>query len=193
MIKFEESVLFFTFKSHETLLYFNGSQSWELDPNRVSKCKYLICVKNMNHPLTENTFCNHGDGFLVGKISNIRKPYNEKGEENTSTNRWLVTFNEFSTINLPNIWEGWRNPVKYIKTDELNVDFEKLKFTACPPVNIEFIKSHMLKDNNFNNKILKAKKHLSTIDNGYNIQEAKRGLAKHYKIPEQNIEIIMKG
>ena len=46
MLKNEESVMVFTYKSKNTLLKYNGSQSWKLDPKRVMKCKYVICVNN---------------------------------------------------------------------------------------------------------------------------------------------------
>ena len=43
-IKHEESVIVFSYKDTNTLLKFNGSQSWKLDSRRISKCKYIICV-----------------------------------------------------------------------------------------------------------------------------------------------------
>ena len=70
----DESVLVFTYKGLETLIKFNGSQSWKLNRKRVLDCKYLICSNNTSHVLSEN-LNDHGQAFLVAKISNVSRRY----------------------------------------------------------------------------------------------------------------------
>ena len=112
-IKHEESVIVFTYKDTNTLLKFNGSQSWKLDSRRVSKCKYIICVNNAKHPLSQNSN-NHGFAFLVGKIKEVSKAL-----ETNLDDRWIIEFSEYAEVLIPNFWKGLRNPVNYIDTNKI--------------------------------------------------------------------------
>lgn len=187
MKKKNESILVFTYKSSDTLLKFAGSQSWVLDAKRGKRSDYLVCVRNCNHQMSEEKE-GHGEGFLVGKISNIIPAY-------SYPDRWLIEFDEYAEIQVPNLWKGWRNPVVYVPTSELAIDFDALEFKKCPKRNETFIEEFMENENailgvsNFGGKrsIGKSK------NNGLSIKEAKEGLAINYDVLPENIEIIIKG
>ena len=153
-LKHEECVLVFTYQDLNTLLQFNGSQSWRLQTggrDRVRKCLYIICVNNAKHKLSQN-FDNHGGAFLVGRISGVSKALESNFED-----RSIIEFDEYAEINIPKIWEGWRNPVIYLKTvslntvgaiaGKLNIDFDNLEFHKVPPRDTQFIVNHMNVEN----------------------------------------------
>jgi hypothetical protein len=52
-----------------------GSQSWVLDPVRARQCTYLVCTQNQHnkHDYSDATEP-HSSGFLIGRISEIRRP-----------------------------------------------------------------------------------------------------------------------
>ena len=192
-VKYEESVLVFTYKDTNTLLKFNGSQSWKLDSKRVSKCKYIICVNNAKHPLSQNSN-NHGFAFLVGKINDVSKALKTNLED-----RWIIEFNEYAEVLIPDLWIGLRNPVNYIDTNKININFNDLEFKKVPERDFKFISEHI----EMENKFFDESASISPLDNknksdfdysdGLSIEEAKIGLSKKYQIAPENIEIIMKG
>jgi hypothetical protein len=79
--------------------------------------------------------------------------------------RYLVTISEYALINIPDSWPGNQNPVRYTSLEELGIDINSLKFE----------------------KVLKP------VSSSFTIAQAKAGLAKHYGVSEDNIEIIIKG
>ena len=129
----EETVTVFTCKAKDTLLKLNGSQSWKLNRKKVLKCKYLICTNNAKHGLSENRV-SHVQAFLVGKISGVRESF-----DTISNNRWIIEFDSFADINIPNFWKGWRNPVRYLKNSEISINFEELEFFPVQNRDMDFI------------------------------------------------------
>lgn len=192
-IKHEESVLVFTYKDTNTLLKFNGSQSWKLDSRRVSKCKYIICVNNAKHTLSQSSN-NHGFAFLVGKIKGVSKALETNLED-----RWIIEFSEYAEVLIPNFWKGLRNPVKYIDTNKININFNDLEFKKVPERDFKFISEHIEIENKFfgdstsDSPFYNKNKSDFEFSNGLSIEEAKVGLSKKYQIAPENIEIIMKG
>ena len=210
MIKNLESIFVFTYKSTDTLLKFGGSQSWKLDPKRVMKCKYIICVNNSQHVLSEN-LTNHGHAFLIGKISNVQKCYGT-----VSSDRWIIQFDEYAEISLPNFWKGWRNPVIYSPTSDIGIDLDNINFKKVPQIDLDFIKEHGKMEQRYHDNLNNisetktigeedipkfvdsetpikqetfAQSHISPLS----IEQAKIGLSKKYDIATENIEIILKG
>ena len=153
--KYDESVVVFTCRGLESLCKFNGSDAWTLDPKRVAKCKYLICVNNAKHPLSENTK-NHGEGFLVGRISGVRSPLNYEDSD-----RFMIEFDEYAEIESPDIWKGKRNPVSYVNTnsikEELKIDLDKLDFFPVPERDLEYVSMFQKKDGRYDLKSSKSK------------------------------------
>ena len=83
----------------------------------------------------------------------------------SSKNSYLVRISEYAEINIPDSWPGNQNPVRYTSLEELNIDLASLKFQ----------------------KISKS------VSASFTIAQAKTGLAKHYGVSEDSIEITIKG
>ena len=140
----KEALLVFTGKSLEQCLQVGGTQSWALNRTNARQCKYAVLCQNAyadrewaegNEP--------HGSAFMVGRISDIVPSTEVK-------NRWLVLFNEYARINAPNVWQGWRNPIRYTTFEELSLKFDDMHFEPMPAIpkgsrNIEFIEGEKVK------------------------------------------------
>ena len=190
----DESVLVFTCKGLETLIKFNGSQSWKLNRKRVLDCKYLICSNNTSHVLSEN-LNDHGQAFLVAKISNVSRPLGTIFDD-----RWIIEFSEYAEVNVPNFWKSWRNPVIYLPNSEIEIDFESLVFNPVPDRDFEYIEEVDKKERKYFNlpplnevHASASQDHKNSTDFLLTIDDAKVGLSNNYNIPEENIEIILRG
>ena len=103
----------FTANSLDTILEHGGDFDWALNQDRAKNCRFLVC--------TSSTGVNHGNSFIVGKISSIEpSPNREK--------RHVICISEFAVIDLPNQWPGNRNPVRYTTLENLEIDPSKLSF-----------------------------------------------------------------
>lgn len=193
IIKHEESILVFTYKNTNTLLHFVGSQSWVLNEKRAKKAKYLVCARNCHNSLSEETV-GHGAGFFVGKICGLRPAFTNQVHD-----RWMIEFDEYAEINVPGIWKGWRNPVIYLPTNEIEIDFEKLDFKSVPERDLGFIKSHLEYEDKFEGRssfveeVQGAEAIKRYSENGISISDAKQLLSIRYDVDVENIEIILKG
>ena len=171
----EDTVAVFTARSPERIVREGGSQAWVLNPVRAKQCTWLVCTQNRhnaNHDF-EDASEPHGSAFLVGKISGLRR-----SEENPSEERWLITISEYALIHLPNVWGGWRNPVRYTSLTDLGIDpsalsFQQLQAPVEPPVKVAAASPQ--------------------TGRGLTIAEAKRGLALTFGVGEDAIEITIRG
>ena len=107
---------------------------------------------------------NRASGFLVGKIESVDL-YTKPGEKE----RFIIRISEWAKINIPDLWtrSRKRNPVHYTSLKELKIELSDLKFE----------------------KISKVK---PLPSDSLTIAEAKAGLAKHYEVSPDNIEITIK-
>lgn len=192
-----ESILVFTHRSTEFLTKLNGSTSWQLNPERAKNCDYVICARNSNSPLANDDFP-HSSAFLVGKISNVVQSLNLPRDEH----RYMIEFLEYAEISIPNVWQGWRSPVIYKNTNELEsafkIDFQDLNWVHVPPRDYDYIQKYFDHENRFyesQEKVslrFKEKKELKS-KKGLSIEDAKNELSKYYEIDKENIEIILRG
>lgn len=196
----DHSIIVFTHRSSEFLIKLNGSTSWKLNPTRARDCEYVICTRNRYSALSDDKI-SHRSAFLVGRISNIVQSLNLPRDEK----RYMIEFHEYAEVSIPNIWEGWRGPVKYMLTRELDIDFENLNWKTVPNRDIDFVNryfsmenAHYDREEKFHNetkkkKLEKYKQEFLRPTDGISIDEAKKGLSEFYGISEKNIEIILKG
>ena len=83
----------------------------------------------------------------------------------SSKDSYLVRISEYAEINIPDSWPGNQNPVRYTSLEDLGIDPARLIFEkVSKPVSASFT-----------------------------MAQAKAGLAKHYGVSENNIEITIKG
>ena len=189
----EESVVVFTYKGKDTLLKFNGSQSWKLNRKRVLNCKYLICTNNANYGMSENVN-DHRSAFLVAKISNVKKSFGT-----VSDDRWIIEFTEYAEVQIENFWQGWRNPVIYLSNSTIDIDFDSLEFKPVPERDIHYIEEVDKKERNYHNlppldqSIENIDLNTEKTNLSLTINEAKVGLSNHYQISPENIEIVLRG
>lgn len=204
----KESLIVFTHRSKKLLLDLNGSLAWKIDPERARKCKYIVCARNTNHGLADLEVP-HSSAFLIGKVSGISPALNLPRDND----RWMIKFDEYAELSIPNAWDGQRWPVKYYETETLlnkfDIDPKSLDWKIVPDQDLSYIDEYFEAENEFLNSARKVKKHLaepvfddeslrvSYLDNNevdaLTISQAKAGLSIQYDIPEENIEIILKG
>ena len=192
-----ESILVFTHRSVEFLTKLNGSTSWQLNQRRAMLCDYVICVRNANSGLAEKDI-SHGSAFLVGKISNVVQSLNLPRDEH----RYMVEFKEYAEISVPKAWKGWRSPVIYKNTSviesDFDLNFESLSWKEVPERDTKYISEYF----EIENKFYESRDEVSTKfrqkkqtkpEEGLSISEAKKEISKYYEIPEEGIEIILRG
>jgi hypothetical protein len=164
----DTAVVVFTVEGVDTILHQGGTQYWVLNRERARESEFVVLVQNRSKSDSERDdweFATasepHGTAFLVGRISDIVPKDN---------NRWLIKISEFARINIPDVWKGWRFPVRYLQLSVLGIDPNALQFTPLSGVN---------------GKQNGAPRPLS-------IPEAKRGLALGLGVKEDAIEIVIR-
>ena len=129
--------------------------SWILNKQRAEKCKYLVCCHSEG--------AKRRDAFLVALISRIRQVDNDvKGNA-----RWAIDISEYASIDVPDMWGGWQNPVHYTSLDKLGIEPSSIKFE----------------------KLQESVNSISPLT----IEQAKRGLAESFAVNPEQIEILIKG
>lgn len=173
-----EATIVFTAKSIERILEEGGTSSWRLDRNHARHCSFAVCTRNAYADWVEGPEAHHA-AFLVGKIRDVvpcpPTPENNEGAKH----RYLIQFSEFARVNIPGIWKGDRNPVKYATLEDLGIDPATLKWEVMPtPANVS--------------------KPVGQVSSSPNPQpltmaEAKRGLALTFNVAPEAIEITIRG
>lgn len=169
-----DTIVVFTARSPERIAQEGGSQAWVLNAARAKSCSWLVCTQNRHNPDHEFSDATeaHGTAFLVGRISNI-----EKSQEEGAGDRWIIRIKEMARIDLPNAWDGGRNPVRYTTLSALGIKPEKLKFETVTQTEPR-----------------PASRPASTpVAAALTIAEAKKALAATYGVKPEAIEITIRG
>jgi len=170
----EEVLAVFTARSVEACLGVGGTQSWKLDRGHAKRCRYAVLCRNAYTDWGDGKE-SHGTAFMIGQIADVVPSAEDDG-------RWLVTFDQYARIDLPDIWKGWRNPVRYTTFEELGVSLEGIQFQPMPPV-----------DNNPEAKHGASSHGEDDSQFRLSIAEAKQGLAKTFGVSPDVIEITIRG
>lgn len=170
-------VAVFTARSPDRVIREGGSQAWALDATRVRKLPYLVCIQNLNNPDRDFSDASepHGSVFLIGKISDVVPSGDGDG------NRWKIEISEFCRMTDPaNVWLSWRNPVRYGTLQDFRIDPSALTFEQMPKSQDE---------------ATRVREPITSSDEvaPLSIAAAKRGLAAFYGIPQEAIEIVIRG
>lgn len=166
----EEVVTVLTAKSVETCLGVGGTQAWALDRAHARRCRYAVLCQNTKTDWGDGT-APHGSAFMVGRIKDV-VPSTE------TEDRWLITFDQYALIDVPNVWQGWRNPVRYTTLEELGVSLDGVRFEPMPP------KPEPLEV---------AEAPIARPATMLTIAEAKRALAATFGVGPEAIEITIRG
>lgn len=167
----DRTIMVFTFRPASMILEQGGSQAWALKPANARRCKYVVCTRNRFHdgagPET------HGTAFLVGKISSV-EPSPERSD------RFIIRFEEYALVKSENpAWPGSRNPVSYLDDiRELGIDPDTLNWQPMPEPSSD--------EADFANEEGEA-------EAGMSFDEARAAIAMRYRVPPENVEIVIRG
>lgn len=180
----QEIAVVFTAKSTERILAEGGTSAWRLDRNHARRCEFAICTRNAYAKWNQGDWAEgleaHHTAFLVGKISDV-VPCEPTPENNEAPeNRFLIKFSEFARVNIPGVWSGDRNPVKYRSAKDLGIDFSTLKWEP------------MTEPKNTPAPVVKAPAPKNNVG-ALTMAEAKKGLALTFNVPPDAIEITIRG
>jgi hypothetical protein len=175
-----EAVVVFTAKSAKRIIDEGGTSAWRLDRSHARQCGYAVCTRNTHADWAEGTEAHHS-AFLVGKIRDV-VPCEPTPENNESpNNRFLIQFSEYAVVDIPGVWKGDRNPVKYADLSDLGINPATLKWKKMPEVS-EKAQSDREKKRAESNGV----RALSMAD-------AKKGLALTFGVAPKAIEITIRG
>ncbi|HEY2497450.1 MAG TPA: hypothetical protein VGK24_10300 [Candidatus Angelobacter sp.] len=176
----DETVVVFTAKSIERILREGGTSAWRLDRNHARQCAFALCTRNLKADWVQGKEAHHS-AFLIGKIRDVIPCAPTPENNEAAENRYLIQFSEFARLNIPNIWRGDRNPVKYSTLADLGIDPSTLKWEPMP-------EEVTMRDTNGR----------AVLDKTIGVQpltmaEAKRGLALTFNVAPESIEITIRG
>lgn len=171
-----KAIVVLTAKSVATILEEGGSSAWRLDRNNARQCSYAICTRNAHADWTEGKEPHHS-AFLVGRISEVVEAPNHKG-------RYLIQFDGYALVDIPNAWKGDRNPVKYEELEAFGIDASALKWEdmSAPPV-----------DASTAHPVVPVVQPITTGVTPLTIAQAKSGLALTFGVEIDAIEITIRG
>ncbi len=90
----------------------------------------------------------------------------------------MLTFDLYATIDNPEVWKDWRNPVRYTTFAKLGISLAQIKFKPMP------------RRSKVSEAISLSKTETPTkID----IETAKRGVAAYYNVSPEAVEITIRG
>lgn len=162
-----DTIVVLTCRGKERILREEGSQSWRLNPSRVAKLQYVVCVQNRKQGWG-NPEAPHHSAFMVAKISGV-SPSLEKDAEG----RWKINISEYADIYIPDMWDGNRNPVSYTSISDLKIKINNLNFKSLPKKKSE-------NEEPLNSDLVKL-----------SIQDAKRLLAESLGVEQEQITITI--
>lgn len=162
------AIAIYTGKPTETILEDGGSQAWVLDRKNALKAEYGVLCFNPNAEWSKGNV-DHGAAFFIGKISGVTPSPIEP-------ERSIVLFDEYAEVNLPDIWGGWRNPIKYTSLEDLGINLADVKFQPMPKKTTPSPESAV-----------------STASQSLTIEAAKAGLALTFGVKPEAVEITIRG
>lgn len=163
-------LMVFTGKGRSQILADGGSQSWALNADRARRCRYLVCTQNRPGLPWSKPEAEEGTAFLIGKVSGV-----SQARDDDSDGRYLIEIDSYAELDMPKLWDGGRNPVRYTNLTDLGIDVAKLTFKPLPT-----------------SKKAAAAAPAADAPVGLTVQQAKEGLSKTFGVPLSAIEIVIR-
>jgi hypothetical protein len=161
-------IVVFTSKGMNRILADGGSSGWKLDPKRAADCEYFVCTRNAKgRP-------GHRAAFFIGKLDKVSLL-----SEELPRKRYMLTFTEFAKVEIPNVWRGDRNPVRYTTMEELGIDPTQHEFGTG------LIWKPAVEQSAAEEAAVPANRSLT-------IEQAKAGLSAKFGVPPDQIEITIR-
>lgn len=176
----QEATVVFTAKSVERIIAEGGTSSWRLDRNHARRCPFAVCTRNANADWVEGPEAHHS-AFLIGRVRDVTPCLPTAENKEAPENRYLIQFSKFARVNIPDIWKGDRNPVRYATLEELGIDPSVLKWEAMPE-SVSVPKSGE-----------QTSSPKSRVPQPLTMAEAKKGLALTFNVAPDAIEITIRG
>jgi len=176
----KEAVVVFTAKPFERILAERGTSAWRLNPSRACRCEFVVCTRNAHAKWSKGPEAHHS-AFLVGRISDVVPCPPTPENDEAPNNRFLIQFSAFARVDIPDYWEGDRNPIVYRSLAELAFDPSTLKWEGMPEPTptVESVKEPTQNHRDATRPLTMA--------------EAKKGLAMTFNVPPEAIEITIRG
>ena len=162
------AIAVFTTDTVEDIVVQRGTAGWVVNPAKASKRKYVVCCRKENWK-TRKAGVQPRAAFLIGLISGLQKQADSENDRGQS--RFLIEISEYATLNKPEVWnKDARNPVAYIRLDEVGIDLRRLKFkaVASAPARVATAKTMTIAD-------------------------AKKALAASFGVNPDDVEITIRG
>jgi hypothetical protein len=121
-----DTVVVFTAEGRDEIISNAGSQSWAISKDRARTHEFLVCVRNAKNLLTEGDEV-HGSAFLIGRIVDVVTAPSPKRKHEIG--RWMIKICDYADIDFPDVWKGWRNPIRYADLKDLGIELAQLRFT----------------------------------------------------------------
>ncbi len=162
---------------------YGGCGQWTATPKNLSKASYLICVRNRRrgHEEWAEEDLPHGQAFILAKVTGVAEaPRSNPAKKQ----RYIVLFEEYTEIEVPDAWRkctgGQAFPVAYRSRDDieaaLGIDFDDPSF--------EWKRLSDLQDDH----AYGPEKALDT-SHSLTVEQAKQGLATHFGVSPEQIDI----
>jgi hypothetical protein len=168
-----DAVIVLTAARRDEIVARRGSGDWVLNPDKASRCRYLICCRKSRWDNRAEAVAARA-GFLIGTIKALTRaatPPNARQQH-----RYHIEISDFAAINIPDLWNlDWRNPVAYGSLAALGIRPQDLALT---PINAD---------------PASASTPPATATGRMTIAEAKRALAESFGVRPEDIEINIRG
>jgi hypothetical protein len=122
----KDVLMVFTSKSLATMRQEGGSGNWAANKDRLRHAKWIVATRNEKSNWSQGAEA-HGSAFMVGRVSGIKPaPAPEQ-------NRFVVSFDKYADLDIPNAWTGSRNPVTYTDLATVGVNPDALDWKDFDP------------------------------------------------------------
>ena len=119
-------LMVFTSKSLATMQQEGGSGNWAANKDRLRHAKWIVATRNEKSNWAEGPEA-HGSAFMIGRVSGI------KSAPAPEQNRFVVSFDKYAGLDIPNAWTGSRNPVTYTDLATLGINPDALGWKEFHP------------------------------------------------------------
>jgi hypothetical protein len=173
----------FTNKSKDFMLEYGGSASWVISTSSAAAVDYCVCCRNDERSRDDDRGRRpeeRNEAFLVGKVSGI-----EFVERVNDRDRYLIRFSEYAEVSIPGFRPGsMRNPVLYSDVEDCRrrgLIIEALEFKPMPEPTKRYERQSVERPAE------------TRSPKGLTIAEAKQGLALHFNVPIDAVQITISG
>lgn len=123
----DDSVVVYTDVRSDEIIREGGLGDWVLDPERASACKFLVCCRKERWSNVDEGVPKRA-AFLIGRI----KKFAPKAANSRGQRRFFIEISDYVLTKKTDVWQDWRNPVRYDSLKRLGFSQAALKFQSVP-------------------------------------------------------------